>query len=142
MAGTIKRKMNSITDIQILDIPKIHDTRGNLSVIEGNVIPFAMKRVYYLYDVPSGAERGGHSHKEQQEFLVALSGSFDVVLTDGQQKKTVTLNKPNEGLLIPNGIWRELENFSSGSVCLVIASDVFEEADYIRDYNAFLLSKN
>jgi dTDP-4-dehydrorhamnose 3,5-epimerase-like enzyme len=134
--------MTNITDIQILNIPKIQDTRGNLSVIEGDVIPFTMKRVYYLYDVPSGAERGGHSHKEQQEFLVALSGSFDVVLTDGQAKKTVTLNKPNEGLLIPNGIWRELENFSSGSVCLVIASDVFEEADYIRDYKEFLLSKN
>jgi dTDP-4-dehydrorhamnose 3,5-epimerase-like enzyme len=134
--------MTNITDIQILNIPKIHDTRGNLSVIEGDVIPFAMQRVYYLYDVPSGAERGGHSHREQQEFLVALSGSFDVVLTDGQAKKTVTLNKPNEGLLIPNGIWRELENFSSGSVCLVIASGVFEEADYIRDYEAFLLSTN
>ncbi|WP_228778734.1 sugar 3,4-ketoisomerase [Flavobacterium sp. J49] len=142
MAGIIKHKMTNITDIQILNIPKIHDTRGNLSVIEGNVIPFAMKRVYYLYDVPSGAERGGHSHKLQQEFLVALSGSFDVVLTDGQTKRTVTLNKPNEGLLIPNGIWRELENFSSGSVCLVIASDVFEEADYIRDYQSFLSSKN
>ena len=101
-----------------------------------------MKRVYYLYDVPSGAERGGHSHKVQQEFLVALSGSFTVVLTDGKDKISVTLNKPNEGLWIPNGIWRELENFSSGSVCLVIASDVFEEADYIRDYNEFLLSKN
>ncbi len=142
MAGIIKHKMTNISDIQILNIPKIHDTRGNLSVIEGDVIPFTMKRVYYLYDVPSGAERGGHSHKVQQEFLVALSGSFDVVLTDGQSKKTVTLNKPNEGLLIPNGIWRELENFSSGSVCLVIASDVFEEADYIRDYQSFLLSKN
>jgi dTDP-4-dehydrorhamnose 3,5-epimerase-like enzyme len=142
MAKIIKYKMTKIADIQILSIPKIHDTRGNLSVIEGDVIPFVMKRVYYLYDVPSGAERGGHSHKVQQEFLVALSGSFDVVLTDGQDQKTVTLNKPNEGLLIPNGIWRELENFSSGSVCLVIASDVFEEADYLRDYNDFLLSKN
>lgn len=134
--------MTTVADIKILPIPKIQDVRGNLSVIEGNVIPFAMKRVYYLYDVPSGAERGGHSHKVQQEFLVALSGSFTVVLTDGKDKISVTLNKPNEGLLIPNGIWRELENFSSGSVCLVIASDVFEEADYIRDYNEFLLSKN
>ncbi len=142
MAGIIKSEMSSITDIQVLDIPKIHDTRGNLSVIEGEVIPFAMKRVYYLYDVPSGAERGGHSHKEQQEFLVALSGSFTVVMTDGKTKKSVTLNKPNEGLLIANGIWRELENFSSGSVCLVIASDVFEEADYIREYREFLLSKD
>jgi len=134
--------MTTVADIKILPIPKIQDVRGNLSVIEGNVIPFAMKRVYYLYDVPSGAERGGHSHKVQQEFLVALSGSFTVVLTDGKDKISVTLNKPNEGLWIPNGIWRELENFSSGSVCLVIASDMFEEADYIRDYNEFLLSKN
>jgi len=134
--------MTTVADIKILPIPKIQDVRGNLSVIEGDVIPFAMKRVYYLYDVPSGAERGGHSHKVQQEFLVALSGSFTVVLTDGKDKISVTLNKPNEGLWIPNGIWRELENFSSGSVCLVIASDVFEEADYIRDYTEFLLSKN
>ena len=134
--------MTTVADIKILPIPKIQDVRGNLSVIEGNVIPFAMKRVYYLYDVPSGAERGGHSHKVQQEFLVALSGSFTVLLTDGKDKISVTLNKPNEGLWIPNGIWRELENFSSGSVCLVIASDVFEEADYIRDYTEFLLSKN
>jgi dTDP-4-dehydrorhamnose 3,5-epimerase-like enzyme len=134
--------MTTVADIKILPIPKIQDVRGNLSVIEGDVIPFEMKRVYYLYDVPSGAERGGHSHKVQQEFLVALSGSFTVVLTDGKDKISVTLNKPNEGLWIPNGIWRELENFSSGSVCLVIASDVFEEADYIRDYNEFQLSKN
>lgn len=134
--------MTTVADIKILPIPKIQDVRGNLSVIEGDVIPFAMKRVYYLYDVPSGAERGGHSHKMQQEFLVALSGSFTVVLTDGKDKISVTLNKPNEGLWIPNGIWRELENFSSGSVCLVVASDIFEEADYIRDYNEFLLSKN
>jgi dTDP-4-dehydrorhamnose 3,5-epimerase-like enzyme len=134
--------MTTLTDIKIIEIPKIEDTRGNLSVIEGNVIPFVMKRVYYLYDVPSGVERGGHAHKEQLAFLVALSGSFNVVLNDGAAKKTVTLNKPNQGLLIPNGIWRELENFSSGSVCLVVASEVFEEEDYIRDYKDFLLSKN
>jgi dTDP-4-dehydrorhamnose 3,5-epimerase-like enzyme len=134
--------MTNIKDIKIIEIPKIQDTRGNLSVIEGNVIPFEIKRVYYLYDVPSGAERGGHSHIEQQEFLVALSGSFDVVMTDSLNKTKVTLNKPNQGLLIPNGIWRELENFSSGSVCLVVASDVFKEEDYIRDFDAFKLSKN
>lgn len=121
----------------IIKIPKIEDPRGNLSVIEKNVLPFEMKRVYYLYDVPSGAERGGHSHKEQQEFLVALSGSFDVILNDGKEEKTVTLNKPFEGLLIANGIWRELKNFSSGAVCLVVASAVFEEADYIRDFEEF-----
>lgn len=134
--------MATITDIKIIEIQKIHDTRGNLSVIEGNVIPFEMKRVYYLYDVPSGAERGGHSHKEQQEFLIALSGSFTVVLNDGKEKNSITLNKPNQGLLIPNGIWRELENFSSGSVCLVIASEVFEEKDYIRDFETFILFEN
>lgn len=121
----------------IIKIPKIEDPRGNLSVIEKDVLPFEMKRVYYLYDVPSGAERGGHSHKEQQEFLVALSGSFDVILNDGREEKTVTLNKPFEGLLITNGIWRELKNFSSGAVCLVVASAVFEEADYIRDFEEF-----
>ena len=124
--------------IKIINIPKIEDPRGNLSVIENDVLPYEIKRVYYLYDVPSGAERGGHSHKEQQEFLVALSGSFDVILNDGQQQKTVTLNKPFEGLLIKNGIWRELKNFSSGAVCLVVASDVFEEEDYIRDFEEFL----
>lgn len=122
----------------IINIPKIEDPRGNLSVIENNILPFQFKRVYYLYDVPTGAERGGHSHKEQQEFLIALSGSFEVVLNDGKEKKIITLNKPFEGLLIPNGIWRELKNFSSGAVCLVLASDVFKEEDYIRDFEEFL----
>ncbi len=134
--------MSTIQNCKIVFIPKIVDPRGNLSVIENDVIPFKIKRVYYLYDVPSGAERGGHSHKEQQEFLVALSGSFDVILNDGNQQKTVTLNKPFEGLLITNGIWRELKNFSSGAVCLVIASNVFEEEDYIREFKEFLESKS
>ena len=134
--------MTTINDIQLIDIPKIHEIRGNLSVIEGNTIPFEMKRVYYLYDVPSGAERGGHAHKKLRQFMIALSGSFDVVLNDGSKQKIITLNKPNVGLLIVNGIWRELENFSSGSVCLVLASDVFAEEDYIRDFEDFKLSKN
>lgn len=125
-------------EIKIVNIPKIEDPRGNLSVIEKEVVPFEIKRVYYLYDVPAGAERGGHAHKKLQQFLVALSGSFDVILNDGKQEKTVTLNKPYQGLLITNGIWRELKNFSSGSVCLVVASDVFEEADYIREFDEFL----
>ncbi|TDR23124.1 sugar 3,4-ketoisomerase [Flavobacterium cheniae] len=125
-------------EIKIVNIPKIEDPRGNLSVIEKEVVPFEIKRVYYLYDVPAGAERGGHAHKKLQQFLVALSGSFDVILNDGKEEKIVTLNKPFEGLLITNGIWRELKNFSSGAVCLVVASDVFEEADYIRGFEDFL----
>lgn len=131
----------TIEDIQIIPVSKIEDPRGNLSVIEGDILPFEMKRVYYLYDVPGGAERGGHSHTDQQEFLIALSGSFEVVLNDGVNEKTVTLNIPNKGLLIPTGVWRELKNFSSGSVCLVIASDVYLEEDYIRDFDEFLHSK-
>lgn len=123
--------------INIIDIPKIEDPRGNLSVIEKDCIPYPIKRVYYLYDVPSGAYRGGHSHKEQYEFLIALSGSFELVLDDGVSKETVLLNKPNKGLLIPNGVWRELKDFSSGAVCLVLASGEFDEQDYIRDYDTF-----
>lgn len=128
-------------NIRIIDLPKIEDPRGNLSVIEKDIIPFSIKRVYYLYDVPSGAERGGHAHIEQSAFLVALSGSFDVILHDGISEQTVTLNRPNKGLLIPPGIWRELKNFSSGSVCLVVSSDDFDEADYIREFELFLESK-
>ena len=128
--------------IEIIEIPKIEDRRGNLSVIEKDCIPFGIKRVYYLYDVPSDAYRGGHAHKEQLEFLIALSGSFNVVLDNGKNKQTITLNKPNKGLLIPTGVWRELEDFSAGSVCLVLASDEFLESDYIRDYNDFKSFKN
>lgn len=130
-----------IEDLQIIKIPKIEDRRGNLSVIENDCIPYDIKRVYYLYDVPSGAYRGGHAHKEQLEFLIALSGSFEVVLKDGKDSQRVMLNRPDEGLLIPTGIWRELENFSSGSVCLVLASDVFDEDDYIRNFKTFKSSK-
>ena len=133
--------MTTINDIKSIEIPKIKDPRGNLSVIEKELIPFKMKRVYYLYDVPSDSSRGGHAHIQQQEFLIALSGSFDVVLDDGKEKKTVTLNKPDKGLLIVDGIWRELNNFSAGSVCLVLSSDVFIEEDYIRNYSEFLKQK-
>lgn len=122
---------------KIIDIPKITDTRGNLGVIEKTTIPFEIKRVYYLFDVPSTAYRGGHAHIDQLELLVALSGSFDVKLNDGKEETFVTLNKPDKGLLIEKGIWRELDNFSSGSVCLVLASDVFDEGDYIRDFETF-----
>ena len=134
----------SVSDIQITDIPKISDPdgRGNLSVIEKDIIPFEIKRAYYLYDVPSDSTRGGHAHKELQQFLVALSGSFDVVLDDGKDRRIITLNRPNKGLLIPVGIWRELENFSAGSVCLSLVSDVYKEEDYIRDYEEFRLFKS
>lgn len=123
---------------KIIELPKIEDRRGNLSVIEGDIIPFKIQRVYYLYDVPSGAERGGHAHKNQQAFLVVLSGSFDVFLHDGKEIHTISLNTPNKGLLIPNGYWRELRNFSAGAVCLVVSSGKFDEEDYIRDYQTFL----
>lgn len=123
---------------KIIQLPKIEDPRGNLSVIEGETIPFKIQRVYYLYDVPSGAERGGHAHKEQQAFLVALSGSFDVILNDGVHTNTISLNIPNRGLLIPNKYWREIKNFSAGAVCLSVSSGEFDEADYIRDYDEFL----
>lgn len=128
--------------MSLISLPKIEDRRGNLSVIENDIIPFEIKRVYYLYDVPSGSERGGHSHKDLQEFLIAISGSFDVVLNDGMSETVVTLNKPNVGLLIPTGIWRELKGFSSGAVCLVVASDVYIEEDYIRDFDEFMHSKS
>ncbi|MDO1501266.1 FdtA/QdtA family cupin domain-containing protein [Winogradskyella maritima] len=130
-----------ITDCITKHLPKIEDHRGNISVIEKDVLPFAVKRVYYLYDVPSNSRRGGHAHRELHECLVAVSGSFDVILNDGENSKTVTLNKPDIGLIIPDGIWRELENFSSGSVCLVLASQEFNEDEYIRDFNDFKAHK-
>lgn len=129
-------------DSQIITLPKAEDPFGNYAIIEGNTLPFAVKRIYYLYDIPSGAERGGHSHIGQQEFLIAVSGSFDVILDNGSEKKIVTLNKPDKGLLIGIGIWRELYNFSAGAVCLVMASDLFDEADYIRDYEDYLKAGN
>ncbi len=140
--SSYESKMTNISDVRLIEIPKIQDRRGNLSVVEGDTIPFVSQRVYYLYDVPSGSKRGGHAHKEQQQFLIALSGSFDVILKDGKNKKTITLNRPNLGLLIVPGIWREIENFSSGSVCLVLSSNQFSEEDYIREFKKFKLFKN
>lgn len=128
-------------DIEFINFPVVEDVRGNLAFIQNDILPFKFKRIYYLFDVPSTAFRGGHSHIKQQEILIALSGSFEVVLDDGIDKRTMLLNKPNIGLPIRTGIWRELQNFSSGAVCLVIASGIFDEADYIRDYNDFLESQ-
>lgn len=128
-----------LDEVKIINIPKITDVRGNLSVIENDVVPFSIKRVYYLYDVPSGSYRGGHAHKELEQLLIAISGSFDVVLKDQDgNKRTITLNKPDKGLLIPNMVWRELEDFSSGAICLVIASQPYDEDDYIYDLDDFL----
>ena len=129
--------MNVIDAAKLIEIPKVHDERGSLAVIEKEVLPFAIKRVYYLYDVPSDSFRGGHAHKEQESVIIALSGSFEVIVDDGHRKKSIMLNKPTQGLYIPTGIWREIDNFSSGSVCLVLASTEYNEAEYERDYGAF-----
>ncbi|NNE33429.1 MAG: WxcM-like domain-containing protein [Winogradskyella sp.] len=133
--------MNTIKKVKLLEIPKVHDERGILAVVEKDSIPFKIERVYYLYDVPSGSCRGGHAHKEQQSIIIALSGSFEVIVDDGSSKKRVMLNKPNQGLYIPTNIWREIENFSAGAVCLVLASTIYNEDEYIRNYESFLLSK-
>ena len=123
---------------KIIELPKIIDRRGNLSFIEGeNHIPFKIKRVYWIYDVPGGEQRGGHAFKTQSEFIVAMSGSFDVVLDDGIEKKTYNLNRSYYGLYIPNGMWRQMENFSTNSLALVIASTSYESKDYIFDYKQF-----
>jgi hypothetical protein len=124
-------------NIELIDIPVIENVLGNIAVLENDIVPFDIKRVYYLFDIPSSSVRGGHSHKNLRQILIAISGSFDVILKDGKTEKKVFLNKPDKGLLIENNIWRELENFSSGAVCLVLASDVFEESDYIRDFEVF-----
>jgi hypothetical protein len=132
-----------VEDCKLIELPKISDPRGNLSFIEGSQhIPFDIKRVYYLYDVPGGSDRGSHAHKNLHQFIVAMSGSFDVVLDDGKEKKRFHLNRPSYGLYLCPMMWRELDNFSSGAVCLVLASEHFSEADYIRDYQQFLTKIN
>ncbi len=128
----------NLSKCKIIDLPKVTDARGNLTFIEESKhIPFAIKRVYYLYDVPGGESRGGHAHKQLQQFIIAASGSFDVIVDDGFKKKRFSLNRSYYGLYLPTMIWRELENFSSGSVCLVLASDLYNREDYIYDYEIF-----
>ncbi|MCG8431702.1 MAG: FdtA/QdtA family cupin domain-containing protein [Candidatus Omnitrophica bacterium] len=132
-------KQSSVYECSVVFLSKVHNRAGNITAIENNKsIPFDIRRVYYLYDVPGGEERGGHAHYELQQFVVALSGAFDVLLDDGTNKKVIHLDRPFVGLHITTGIWRELLNFSSGSVCLVLASHKYDEADYIRDYDTFL----
>ena len=131
----------SIEACKIIKLPKISDVRGNLTFVESERhVPFDLKRVYYLYDVPGGAERGAHGHKNLEQFIVALSGSFDVLLDDGHNQKRVQMNRPYYGLYVCPMIWRDITNFSSGAVCMVFASEYYDEADYFRDYDQFLES--
>lgn len=131
--------INLLSNCKVIDLPKIFDPRGNLSFVEGtHHIPFDIKRVYYLYDVPGGESRGGHAHKNLEQLIVAMSGSFDVILDDGKEKKTIGLNRSYRGLYLPRMIWREVVNFSSGAVCMVLASEYYDEEDYYRNYDEFL----
>jgi len=135
-------KKSLIDNCRLIDLRKIHDVRGNLTPIEsGEDIPFDIKRIYYLYDVPSGESRGAHAHEELQQLIIAANGSFTITLDDGKNKKSFTLNRPYQGLLIVPGIWRDLDDFSSGTVLLCLASEHYMATDYIRDYDKFLLYK-
>lgn len=131
-------KKNTVYDCVILSLNKVQNRAGNITIVEGREnVPFDVKRIYYLYDIPGGEDRGGHAHKALHQLVIAASGSFDVLLNDGMNKKVVTLNRPDYGLYIVPGIWRELMEFSSGAVCLVLASEVYDEEDYIREYELF-----
>lgn len=138
----MKLNNKTVFDCSIIDVSKVNNQSGNLTVVEnGQNIPFDVKRIYYLYDIPSGEIRGGHAHYELEQFIIAASGSFDVVLDDGKNRRRITLNRPNLALHIVPGLWRELENFSSGSISLVLASHLYNSLDYIRDYNEFINKK-
>ena len=140
VAGLARRPVID-EDCRIIELPKIADPRGNLTFVEGGRhVPFDIKRVYYLYDVPGGGERGGHAHKQLRQLIIAMSGSFDVILDDGSQRKRFHLNRSYFGLYVCPMIWRELDNFSSGSVCLVLASECYDEGDYYRDHVEYLLA--
>ena len=138
MADIDLHKTSSIDQCRLIEFGKNHHANGNLTVVEnGTPVPFDIKRVFYIYDVPGGEERGGHSHKTLQQVIVAISGAFDVLLDDGVNKRCVTLNRPYQGLLVVPGVWSKQHNFSSGSVCLVLASNHYDEGDYVRDYEEF-----
>ncbi len=137
------KSKSTIYDCSVLELNKIHNRSGNITAIEGSGdLPFDIKRIYYLYDVPGGAERGGHAHKELQQLIVAASGCFDVLLDDGKNRKVVQLNRPYYGLYVVPGIWREIINFSSGAICLVLASHLYDKDDYLREYDKFKIFKN
>jgi hypothetical protein len=139
----MKRIASDIYSCNVVELTKIHNPAGNITIVQnGEHQPFNIQRIYYLYDVPGGSDRGGHAHKELYQLIVAASGSFDVILDDGKNKKTVELNRPYYGLLVVPGIWREIINFSSGAICLVLASSKYCPDDYIRDYNEFLKWKS
>lgn len=134
--------MNSLEDVKLIELPKFLDARGNLSFAQNNThIPFEIKRTYWLYDVPGGESRGGHAYRETEEFVIALSGSFDVIVDNGKEKKNFHLNRSYYGLYIPKGMWREIDNFSTNSLALEFASTKYDPSDYIRDYNEFLKLK-
>jgi hypothetical protein len=136
-------KNSTVYDCSIVELHKHHREQGNITVVENNeTVPFAVKRTYYLYDIPGGESRGGHAHKVLKQLIIAVSGSFSVTLDDGKVKRTFVLNRPYQGVLVVPGIWRTLDDFSSGSVCLVLASEGYDEHDYIRDYQKFIEYKN
>jgi uncharacterized RmlC-like cupin family protein len=131
-------KSVTINNTKLLKLPKIHAESGNITAINnGKEVDFSIKRCYYLYDVPAGASRGGHAHKSLHQLIIAASGSFEVIIDDARHKKTISLNQPDQGLYLPPGLWRELDNFSAGSICLVLASEKYSEEDYIREYAEF-----
>ena len=134
---------SSVFDCSLIELPKNHTINGNITSVNNfEQVPFEIKRVYYLYDIPGGESIGGHAHKALQQLIIAASGSFDLIVNDGKVKRTFNLNRPYQGVLMPAGLWRELDNFSSGSICLVLASQEYTEIDYIRDYSEFLNFKN
>ena len=132
-----------LSDMKLINLPKFEDDRGNLSFVENNnQIPFEIKRTYLIYDVPGGQVRGGHAYKSLHEFIIALSGSFDIVLDDGKDKRVISLNRSYKGLYVPNMIWKNLENFSTNAVCMILASDFYNENDYLRDYDEYKKNNN